>query len=190
MNYHRAERALVTVELARGFVVQAAHDRLIVTAGHCLPRIPPCASISYAEDRTYKDILGSFGEKPTVWAECLFADPVSDLAVLGSPDDQELPDKAEAYRMLTAAAEPLSIVGPAEEDCPAWILSLDQVWFRCVVRHNGGGLWISDAADAIVGGMSGSPILNDDGSAIGVVCTPEGPNPQLIKHLPGWFLQD
>jgi hypothetical protein len=28
-----------------------------------------------------------------VWAECLFVDPIADLAVLGAPDSQELHDK-------------------------------------------------------------------------------------------------
>jgi hypothetical protein len=47
--------------------------------------------------------------------------------------------------------------------------------------------------------MSGSPILADDGSAIGlvsigsfvgdgVISTEGGPNPQLACSLPAWFL--
>jgi len=49
--------------------------------------------------------------------------------------------------------------------------------------------------------MSGSPILADNGSAIGIVCTScsvagsaasteGGPNPRLASHLPGWLLQE
>jgi hypothetical protein len=33
------------------------------------------------------DLLGPLGGKPTVWVECLFADHIFDLAVLGPPDD-------------------------------------------------------------------------------------------------------
>jgi len=38
-------------------------------------------------DRTYKRLLGTLDAKElTVWAECLFVDPIADLAVLGVPD--------------------------------------------------------------------------------------------------------
>jgi hypothetical protein len=53
---------------------------------------------------------------------------------------------------------------------------------------------VHDAAQDIVGGMSGSPILTQDGSAIGVVVTSTGdqreggPNPRLASSLPGWLL--
>ena len=59
-------------------------------------------------------------------------------------------------------------------------------------------LIIYDAAEKIVGGMSGSPIMAEDGTAIGVVCLSaegpnplgaEGPNPRLMGNLPGWFLK-
>jgi hypothetical protein len=38
--------------------------------------------------------------------------------------------------------------------------------------------------------MSGSPILDADGDAIGAVSTGKGPfpNPRLLGALPGWFL--
>jgi hypothetical protein len=50
-------------------------------------------------------------------------------------------------------------------------------------------------------GMSGSPVLSDDGSAIGIVCTSAGtggsdqphteggPNPRLMGKLPGWCIK-
>jgi len=53
-------------------------------------------------------------------------------------------------------------------------------------------------ADNIEGGMSGSPIIADDGSAIGLVsvsgddrrryayCT----NPRLCRNLPRWLLRE
>jgi hypothetical protein len=59
---------------------------------------------------------------------------------------------------------------------------------------DGGLLWITDAGKGIVGGMSGSPILAEDGSAIGVVSvggelhTGGGPNPHLAYHLPARYL--
>ena len=103
-------------------------------------------------------------------AECLFLDPIGDIAVLGPPDDQTLYNEWEAYTALMEAADPLPIAD-APMSGPAWLLSLGGQWFRCNVQHNGGALWISDASERIVGGMSGSPILAEDGSAIGALCT-------------------
>jgi hypothetical protein len=63
-----------------------------------------------------------------------------------------------------------------------------------VRRQPQGPLWIFDAAEAIVRGMSGSPIRADDGSAIGLVCvgsehrvTESGPHPALTHNLPAWL---
>ena len=69
------------------------------------------------------------------------------------------------------AAVPLPIAAPPKK-CPARLLSFNGRWFPCTVEHhNSGTLWISNAAEVIIGGMSGSPIIADDGSAIGVICT-------------------
>jgi V8-like Glu-specific endopeptidase len=77
-------------------------------------------------------------------------------------------------------------------------LSLDGRWCPCNVRHRDGSLWIFHAADGIEGGMSGSPILGEDDSAIGVLVTgggvsgakhtDGGPQPGLTRNLPGWLV--
>jgi hypothetical protein len=83
--------------------------------------------------------------------------------------------------------------------CPAFLLTLDNQWSTCTVRHRPNGmLTIHDAARGIAGGTSGSPIIAKDGSAIGIVClatggdlpTEGGPNPRLVGNLPCWFLQE
>ena len=209
------KRAVITVGDGRGFVVNgrayfadSPHDRLIITAAHCLPFFPPCHGASYGEERTYKALLAPLGSQPAVWAECLFADPIADIAILGSPDGQNLSEEAEAYEALVETAIPLSIAD-APEDGQGWLLSLDQKWFRCSVRYMkyvDGPLWISGTSQPVVDGMSGSPIISDDGAAIGVVSLGsisfEGaatedvtwlnlngcPNPRLVRDLPGWLL--
>jgi hypothetical protein len=50
------------------------------------------------------------------------------------------------------------------------------------------------AAERVLGGMSGSPIVAEAGTAIGVVCTTTspregGPNAHLSDNLPGWLLR-
>lgn len=66
--------------------------RLIVTAAHCLPKMPPRRP-SFFTERTYKDLWGALdgtcdASKNALWAECLFADPIGDVAILGPPDGQ------------------------------------------------------------------------------------------------------
>jgi hypothetical protein len=173
-------------------VVASKFQRLVITAGHCLPRLPPSHTASYIWERTYERLLGPLDAKePTVWAECLFVDPIADLAVLGIPDGQELFDKNKQYEALTRTMTPLR-VARAEKDTPAFILSLDQQWRACSVCHNSGTLWITSAKT--VGGMSGSPIVDGDGRAIGVVCASDekgqdefdGPHANLMHSLPRW----
>ena len=188
----KAKAAVITVGEARGFVIGHGHDRLVVTAAHCLPRndegqllIPAIGGISHLEERTYAKLLARLGRKPSIWAECLFADPVSDIAVLGEPDGQVLWNEARAYGRLMEAVTPIAITD-APESGPAWLLSLDGNWFPCTVNtREGGPLWLSDAAEPIKGGMSGSPVISADGMAMGIVCTgssqsiTDGPNPSL-----------
>jgi hypothetical protein len=93
MNY-QAKRAVVTVGTGRGFVVKfqrrKAVDRVVITAAHCLPSFPACMSFSHPEERKYENLIGPLGEKPSICAECLFVDPIGDIAVLGSPDTQDM----------------------------------------------------------------------------------------------------
>ena len=101
MDHDGAQRAVITVGEGRGFVVEGGRQRLVITAAHCLSHFPPCAAFSQLEERTYQDLLGPLGEPPKVWAECLFADPIGDIAVLGSPDSQALSEQSEGLSGLS-----------------------------------------------------------------------------------------
>ena len=210
---------VVTVGTGRGFVVEGRgvwDRRYIITAAHCLPerpdgqKLPPPHGASYLTDRTYANLLAPLGEQPSVWCECLFVDPIADIAVLGAPDYEALSHEADAYEALVGAATPLTVAEPSsqpiDEDvasCPAFLLSLDNQWFACKVDHSPNGMLNVDTARSIAAGMSGSPIIAEDGTAIGVVClgsggtmlelemaTEGGPNPRLMGNLPGWFLKE
>jgi hypothetical protein len=147
MHLDEAKKAIITVGEGRGFVVQGKRGRLVITAGHCLPFFPPCHSFSFTEERTYQALLGPLGEQLSVWAECLFADPIGDVAVLGPPGDQQLGDEFDAYETLVDAAATLPIADAPQEG-PAWLLLLDGRWCRCTVRHNNGMFWISKAVES------------------------------------------
>jgi hypothetical protein len=66
----------------------------------------------YTEERTYRDLVGPLGRKRAVCAECLFVDPVADIALLGPPDSQDLGEQHEAYERMIDAIEPFAISAP------------------------------------------------------------------------------
>ena len=193
-----AKRAGVAVGDGRGFIIDT-EPRLVVTAAHCLPHLPPAIAAMNLGEKTYPDLLGPLGkQRRTVWAECMFVDPVADIAVLGTPDNQELHEEADAYDDLIEHATAVRIDDPPEHT-KAWLLRLNGLWGECIVQHlEGRGLWITEATLGIVGGMSGSPIVNDEGSAVGVLGISGGspdplhtegdPEPRLTHCLPGWIL--
>jgi hypothetical protein len=207
--------AVVTVGIGRGFVVEGTRsipaaggypslhvrERYVVTAAHCLSNVPPCHSAMEDWERTYPDWLGPLGAPPSVPAVALFVDPISDIAVLGSPDNEYDEEGAEAYDAFISSCSVMAI-SDAPEKGRAFLLSLAGEPMQCLVQHFGGPLCISEAVPGIAGGMSGSPIIAADGTAIGVVttgsyndddfekpCAEGAPNPRLIYHLPGWLLR-
>ena len=72
----------------------SVRERYIITAAHCLPYLPPAQGGAHPGDRTHAEIIGPIGQQPTVWAECIFVDPIRDIAVLAEPDNQELPKQS------------------------------------------------------------------------------------------------
>jgi hypothetical protein len=151
-------------------------------------------------------LLGPLGEaKPTVWATYLFADPTADIAVLGSPDNQELSEQAEAYEELMENVPRPFPIGEAPKQGTkqvklgsgrfggtiktptpglgsALLLTLNGKWIKHSVKRNGPWLWIDDQKH-IESGMSGSPIVSPDCKAIGLVST-GSLNPILLEALP------
>jgi hypothetical protein len=169
---------LVKVGRGRGFAVEQKRGlclypkRFVITAAHCLPVVPHAPGFRGNWDETLPDLLGPLGRrKPKVWAECLFADPIADIAVLGEPDSQELGDEYEAYEELVGSVTPLKIGGAFawETPRPAAMITLDGRTLTCTAEHLGDRLWLENASEPIVGGMSGSPVLDETGAAIGIV---------------------
>jgi hypothetical protein len=177
-------KAVMKVGEARGFLIAHEERRLIITAAHCLPHLPPAHPASYLEERTYPNLLGELDDpEPKVWAECLFADPIADLAVLGEPDGQELWEEHDAFEAF-AEPRPVLRIGPAARQATVWVLQLDGRWTRCMARHVGGPLWLEKAEEIVTGGMSGSPIVTEGGMAVGAVSRGNHANPCLAHDLP------
>jgi len=185
--------------LGRAFIVERpnSQERLVITAAHCLPFLPfqPFVDrVISRTERTYKSLIGPLGKQAEVSAECLFVDPVADIAVLGCPDERELSSEAAEYEQLVSSSNCLAIAD-VQDQAAAWIMLLDGHWSRCKVQYGvGEELWLVNAD--INRGMSGSPILDLDGRATGVLrsgCLGArfgGPHARLASHLPGWMLAD
>jgi hypothetical protein len=172
--------AVLRVGAGRGFVIEQrvrlprrpgllnhVRRRLVVTAAHCLPHFLAAHAAGYTYDRTFQNLLGKLNTKPSVWAECLFADPIADIGVLGAPDDQALPDKAQAFEDLVNGLEAFEIA--EAQSGKGWTLSLDAQWILEDVEMSSGFWGSTLTIGTTQGGMSGSPILNAKGEAIGVV---------------------
>ena len=189
--------AVIKVGQGRGFIVRYRppfrgepvfdDQPLVITAAHCLPRIPR----HLFDERPFKNLLGPLDTRtPKVWAECLFVDPVGDLAVLGPPDSQRFGEESESYLALTDDLTALQIGGVAEGSL--WLLGLDGKWYSSGAKKLHHTYWLEGPT---VGGMSGSPILSDRGHAIALVSTGSDTDseamsshqPSLFDRLPGWL---
>jgi hypothetical protein len=96
-------------------------------------------------------VLSELGGNTPVWATCLFADPIADIAVLGSPDTQELGEQAAAYDRLIGAATQLAIGTPLAWDTivPVSVIALDGRRVTGKAEHFGGELFIDETAEPI-----------------------------------------
>ena len=114
------KNSVIRVGYGRGFVARTVDDSpVIITCAHCLPHMPPATGAIMAFTyKTYPRLVGVIGQKPTITVECLFVDPVADVAVLGEPDGQALPGEAEAYQAFVAEREGLALPLNKTRSCP------------------------------------------------------------------------
>jgi len=119
-SHQRMRGAIVRVGVGgRGFVVEFERNqtRLVITAAHCLPldgngylKLTPG---HVTHEKTYKKFLGPLGAEPTVWCDCLFVNPINDIAVLGRPEHPDLFEQARAYdKLVDEVRPPLTIAAP------------------------------------------------------------------------------
>jgi hypothetical protein len=179
--------AIVAVGAGRGFLVEKQNgERLVITAAHCLPFLPPSHPGSYPQERTYANLVGLVGGSGTIWVECLFVDPVSDIAVLGTSDDQ-LFDESDAFDAFVEAQPAFPLAAPPTVSIPVALMDLAGEWVPCTARLQGErSLAVEGPIHAYAPGTSGSPIVNEDGAAVGLVSCGSYLNPALARCLPVW----
>lgn len=139
----------------------------------------------------YRKLLGPLGTAPSFCGECLFVDPVSDLAILGRPSGQDFGEKVvAAWDDFIEDIDPLEL--DTDQPTRGWLLSLERQWMPCTIQITGeGGLMVKNAIGCIVGEMSGSPILSDNGRVVGVVSiTSNCSQAHLPSALPQWLGQN
>jgi hypothetical protein len=225
-KFGQAREAVVRVGDGRGFIVGAGYKSYIVTAAHCLPErarhLYPHLGNGINE-LLVKNLIGPLAPKRherKIWAELCGLSQTDDLAVFCEPDNQAfgLGDEPERYRQFTdrgvlAVAPSPAVVQPYLWEWPgrwpgrydtattvppvdAFVLGLDLTWKPCTVYNTGRFLTLLGVP--IEGGMSGSPILNAEGAAIGVISTGnesyrhpgDNTHPSLMDCLPPWLWRE
>ncbi len=189
-----ADAVVAVGSAGRGFFVadptrSQRFPPLLITAAHCLPRLPPAHPASYDYERCYPRLLGPLGADLTVMARCLFVDPISDVAILGAPDAQSFSEEAEEYAGL-ANGRPLLPLAYVAGETQGRILALDGRWQACTLSTGHTGydrLSLGDGEKFVDAGMSGSPILDARDHAVGVV-TRQDAHPNFARDLPRWFV--
>jgi hypothetical protein len=191
MQVPRNTSGVIGVGAGLGFVLEVRGNRYVVTAAHCLPQLPePNPDNDEINELTYENLIGRLGEIPDVSAQCVFIDPVNDVAVLEEPENQELYQQKEAFAVLTQEADAfqlglladtfqlgllkdVSTLRKAFEDrwSPGLMLSLDRRWTECQMERRGYRVQLSEETQP---GTAGSPILNVTGEAVSLVAAGTG----------------
>jgi hypothetical protein len=178
---------LSKLENGRGFTCK----RHIVTAASCLPRFPAFKPFDSERSFEFKALLGWLGEAPSLPALCVFADVVSNVAILRDLED----DLASNWNdWFSISAPHKSSIAGAPTQQAAWVLSLEGDWVKCVADIFLSGIRIRDLPFELDGRLSGSPI-DEGGAAFGIICAPlKNPDhenwmlhPVAASCLPAWM---
>lgn len=173
----RVEMATVrlTKKNGQGVIVQGG---LILTAAHCVE-----ASIEG------EMALGDFFLQEVecgghaIVTQVLAVEPVSDIAVLGMPDDQSFYKEANDYEKVLNLIEPIELrFNDIEQfrEIPAMIFTHRKTWLQANVQkcNESTPLLFVTGAD-IEQGTSGGPVIDKEGLLLGIVSTCGGPKSEI-----------
>ena len=173
--------------------------RFILTAAHCVEW--KCDGAMALGDYFVETIETQSGDSLKV--SPFAVEPVCDIAVLGSMDNQECYDEATAFEEWCDKTLPVPVCSeafPHGEPRSVEVLSHRGQWITGVVAR-----WWLDAScpslslntdQMIEGGTSGGPVVDDSGQLVGVISHNStaqldgryvGSTPRPHLALPGWL---
>ncbi len=124
-------------------------------------------------------------------------EPITDIALLGAPDDQEFYEEANRFEEFCERTKPVPLCLDEYElmqEFPVFTLTHKGTWVSgsaIQVRENAPTLFI-EFDEQIEGGTSGSPIVNVSGELVGIISnasiskTSNGSAPRPHLALPVW----
>jgi hypothetical protein len=140
---------------------------LIITAAHC---IEWDCTIRMAVGGVYLSTIRTGSGDLIV--STLAVEPVSDIAVLGCPDDQDMPKEVFAYDEFVEGISPVKLqrLPPkVRTPFPVWIRTHLKSWVAGEATYYCGSRFTYRTDSEIPSGTSGGPIVNVDGELVGVV---------------------
>ena len=193
------EKATVALQ-GKGGQGVLVNGNLILTAAHCVTfslKGYMTMGEHYMEEIKTKD--GALLQVCS-WA----VEPVSDIAVLGALDEQECSKEVEAFKEFCEQTKPVPIfkgILAVRESIKVYVYTHLGTWLHGKVTQFSTQNFHQvclEAEEAIIGGTSGSPIVNEEGELVGIVSTsgekPESPTrgyvgntPRPLLALPTWI---
>ncbi len=150
---------------------------LIVTAAHVV-EWDNSGLMALGEDARFLQRIEAGKRKLLVYP--LAVEPVADLAILGSPDGQWIPDEAKAFDQFCEATAAMSLTTeefPVGTPVPAYVLAHTGRWItgRITQWHPEAATLVLETDEGIEGGTSGSPVVTEHGFLLAVVSNACGP---------------
>lgn len=177
-----------------GFLIEGGY---IVTACHCLPRLPD--PMMQGDDVIRMFIKRFSSPKAGAQAEVIYADACSDIAILGPVSSQDALDELLRYEAVVSAIEPVRVTLaclPRLQKMKVHVRTVRGDWLSgvaFVVGTGGRNLAVQLDRDSarIPGGTSGSPVFNEKGVAVGVLKIGSINHPDYVAlalpdHIPMW----
>ena len=156
---HELIKSVFKVGGGRGFLV----NDCIITAAHCLPNDLPIGMC--LEPEGYPILVESFDEARKAVMYPVFVEPISDIAILRPFDDDY-----QNWCDLVAGQTSFEIAWPDPSMRTSRVLSLAaDKWLPFNAQVHPRYLRLDHDDEAIVPGMSGSPIITQDNKVVGLI---------------------